>query len=401
MASERRNAHGTAVPGEALLAHAWAERLYDPDGLVDGDGARIQVVFPGRRWGGPGPDFKGAVVALADGTLLRGDVEVHARASGWLRHGHGNDPRYRQVVLHVVGAADQPVLAADGRALRTVVVQPARVVPLPARDQAPSCTRHGSGLAGLLEESGLRRFAGHAARYEADIAAVGAEQALWRGLLESMGYAENRTPFGRLADLVPWCEVSRLARGGAEAVEGLLSEASGLGSTRSAVAQERAAWTLCAVRPANHPLRRIEGLARLSVRWAGSRDRFTAMAEQRVLEAARAARPVIDGWAVASPWIGGGRARVVGINVLLPWAAARGLREAEAIYRRAPAEPASRPVQHMAMVLGLSVRQVGTACLRQGLLQVYREACERRWCEGCALGGCGAPVARSTSRFIG
>src|SRR6266705_2887028 len=100
-------------PTEADLAAAWETRAYPPTALVDSRGRRLQVVFPGRRWGGPGPDFRGAVLALADGTLLRGDVEVHLRASGWAAHRHADDPAYANVVLHVVQAAD--ALAVDAR----------------------------------------------------------------------------------------------------------------------------------------------------------------------------------------------------------------------------------------------------------------------------------------------
>src|SRR5919204_2542508 len=98
------------APSEALLAQAWSERLYDADDLLDTAGQRLRVVFPGRRWGGPGPDFRGAVLALADGTLLRGDIEIHRLSSGWAAHGHATNPAYAAVVLHVVGREDAPTL---------------------------------------------------------------------------------------------------------------------------------------------------------------------------------------------------------------------------------------------------------------------------------------------------
>src|SRR5690349_13845793 len=98
---------------EAELADVWQERAYAAHYLVDCCGRHLRVVFPGRRWGGPGPDFVGAVLAERDGTLLRGDVEVHPRASSWAAHRHAADPAYRGVVLHVVQFAD--VLALDAR----------------------------------------------------------------------------------------------------------------------------------------------------------------------------------------------------------------------------------------------------------------------------------------------
>src|SRR5919206_3868284 len=98
------------LPSEAALAAAWEGGTHGLRALVDDGGRRLWVVFPGRRWGGPGPDFRGAVLAVSDGTLVRGDIEVHRRASGWADHRHAADPAYDGVVLHVVGLADAPTL---------------------------------------------------------------------------------------------------------------------------------------------------------------------------------------------------------------------------------------------------------------------------------------------------
>src|SRR5579864_693704 len=91
---------------EAELADAWEQHGYDAHWLVDCCGRHLRVVFPGRRWGGPRPDFLGAVLACADGTLVRGDVELHLRASSWAGHRHALDAAYARVVLHVVQTAD-------------------------------------------------------------------------------------------------------------------------------------------------------------------------------------------------------------------------------------------------------------------------------------------------------
>src|SRR6476646_11885047 len=63
-------------PSEALLAAVWQRQWLAGGPLIDSFGREVRVVYPGRRWGGPGPDFQGAVLALSDGSLVRGDVEV-------------------------------------------------------------------------------------------------------------------------------------------------------------------------------------------------------------------------------------------------------------------------------------------------------------------------------------
>ena len=49
-----------------------------------------------------GPDFLDAIIADERGRLLKGDVELHVRASAFVAHGHHLDPRYDNLILHVV-----------------------------------------------------------------------------------------------------------------------------------------------------------------------------------------------------------------------------------------------------------------------------------------------------------
>ena len=69
------------------------------------NGASLRVLSPGRWNRMPGPDFRGAKLEL-NGADLRGDVEVHTKTSDWISHGHGGDPMYENVVLHVVRRDD-------------------------------------------------------------------------------------------------------------------------------------------------------------------------------------------------------------------------------------------------------------------------------------------------------
>ena len=69
------------------------------------NGSLLRVLSPGRWNRMPGPDFRNAKLEL-NGTALRGDVEIHSRTSDWISHGHGDDPAYDGVVLHVVRRDD-------------------------------------------------------------------------------------------------------------------------------------------------------------------------------------------------------------------------------------------------------------------------------------------------------
>lgn len=69
------------------------------------NGVSLRVLSPGRWNRMPGPDFLNAKLEM-NGTPLRGDVEIHGKTSDWISHGHGGDPAYDNVILHVVRRDD-------------------------------------------------------------------------------------------------------------------------------------------------------------------------------------------------------------------------------------------------------------------------------------------------------
>jgi hypothetical protein len=400
-----------AIWSEAELADAWAERRYAAHWLVDCCGRHVRVVFPGRRWGGPGPDFTGAVLAQADGTLVRGDVEVHGRASSWAGHHHARDPAYQQVVLHVVQVVDALALDALGRHVPTVALEPRRGPP--ARDAlaASPCVRAAPSVLSIVEAAGRERFRARAARFEADLAAVEADQVLWRGVCEALGFRRNTRAFGELAEAVPWSQAARIvADRGPVGLAGLLLGTAGLlaeatlpeahawrGLQRTLglrVGLPGSSWDRRQLRAANAPAVRCRGLAQLASRWTGTHRPGPA---EEILETVRHAAGTrrLRLWQVvgASPWIGRGRAQVIVVNVLLPFAAAAGVAEATGVFERCPAEPSNRIVRYMTQQLGGSTFRFRGACHQQGLLQLFKLTCAARVCERCPARGNSSPGA--------
>ena len=53
-------------------------------------------------------------------------MEIHDRASDWLRHHHDQDKAYDGVILHVVGVADMPIARTNGEPI------PMLVLPVPS-----------------------------------------------------------------------------------------------------------------------------------------------------------------------------------------------------------------------------------------------------------------------------
>ena len=91
--------------------------------------------------------------------------------------------------------------------------------------------------------------------------------------------------------------------------------------------------------------------------------------------------------------LGRGRAAVIVINVLLPFAAARGRlnsnpelsAKAMEIYRHYPALADNALQRHMANQLGTGRYLAGTARRQQGLLHIYKTLCSQGRCRECPL----------------
>lgn len=69
-----------------------------------------------------GPDFNNAKIKI-QGQVWHGHVEVHIKASDWYKHKHHNDPKYDNVILHVVWEDDMPVTRVDGSPITTLTLK--------------------------------------------------------------------------------------------------------------------------------------------------------------------------------------------------------------------------------------------------------------------------------------
>ena len=101
---------------ELLLHYTWKHKLLPLKQLTTTDGRELEIIDTGLHNHNAGPDFFNAKVKIG-GTLWVGNIEIHERASDWYQHGHQNDPRYNNVVLHVCEVVDSEVQTSDGHYL--------------------------------------------------------------------------------------------------------------------------------------------------------------------------------------------------------------------------------------------------------------------------------------------
>jgi hypothetical protein len=93
---------------EEFLHFVWRTQSFSQLPLTTTDGNVVHVEYAGFLNRHAGPDFMDARVQIGD-VLWCGPVELHLKSSDWLLHGHTGDPRYDNVILHVVYEMDQQV----------------------------------------------------------------------------------------------------------------------------------------------------------------------------------------------------------------------------------------------------------------------------------------------------
>ncbi len=107
---------------EEFLYYLWKSgQLFQKD-LRTTNGKKIQVIRPGYRNRSEGPDFFSAQLKIGQLTW-HGQVEFHLRSSDWNAHGHQNDPRYNNVILHVVMEDDKKIFTQKGSKLPTLEIR--------------------------------------------------------------------------------------------------------------------------------------------------------------------------------------------------------------------------------------------------------------------------------------
>jgi hypothetical protein len=105
---------------EAFLQYVWQHKMLQGD-LRTTEGLPVLVERAGDINTDAGPDFFDARVQIGE-VLWAGNVEIHLKASDWKQHGHSDDKRYNNVVLHVVYTADSAITLENGKQVPTLSI---------------------------------------------------------------------------------------------------------------------------------------------------------------------------------------------------------------------------------------------------------------------------------------
>ncbi len=307
---------------ERELQGIWERQAFRREGLLTEDARPLQVEFPGLRSGEGGPDFRGARIVLG-GVRRAGDVEIHLSPSGWRAHGHDRDGAYAGVILHVV-LRREPFGRERAASVPVLVLEPY------LRPGAPP----GPGeLSGDLDALGEAWFAERRARLLRRLEQAPPDEVLYREVLVALGYKHNKAAMAELARRRP---LAGLPSSAGEIEAALRGASEGM---------PREMWRLRNVRPANHPWRRLAGMAR-----------FLAGARGEGLAAGLAARPGLQAMAAwldpdGTGQIGPGRALEIALNVFVPF-------QGEEAWRAAADRPAPERPGGVARAVGSRVTTV-------------------------------------------
>jgi hypothetical protein len=206
---------------EVLLQKLWKSRKLFKQDLQTVDGENLEVIFAGVENLDAGPDFKDAVIKIA-GRLLKGDVEVHLTEMGWYEHGHHTDPRYNNVILHLISQKPRGTIAVqreDGASIHQLYIAPDEQKsalwksksdesePEPEITIIENCPLSHSArdkILATLDAAGRARLLARAEQFREDLRGASWDQLLYKKMMSALGYAKNQRPFEKLAELAPY-----------------------------------------------------------------------------------------------------------------------------------------------------------------------------------------------------
>ncbi|HBK28509.1 MAG TPA: DUF2851 domain-containing protein [Parabacteroides sp.] len=223
---------------EYILHYIWKYRLYSTVDLRTTENEHVEIIDPGIENNDSGPDFFNAKV-IVDGTLWAGSVEIHEKASDWIRHGHATDPLYDNVILHIVEVDDKVIYRSNQTRIPQLLLPiPEKVLdnmdwllnnesPLACKERLPAIDgiHKSEWMDALLCERLQRKtedILHWLEQYEKDW-----EQVFYILLCRNFGFGVNNDAFERLARSLPLKHIQK-QRGSASQIESLFLGQAGL-----------------------------------------------------------------------------------------------------------------------------------------------------------------------------
>lgn len=171
--------------------------------LLLSDKKPVKILSAGTWNTEAGPDFKDAKIKFGN-KIIKGDVELHFKASDWNRHGHAENPAYSNVILHVVAEIDLPwnnsaipLLLMKTKVSRTGCYTSRRITS-EGRCKAFFAGKTPEEIGAFFTAAGLERFRNKAKTAVQQMIENGAEKTCLQMIFDAAGYKNNRAEFAEL-----------------------------------------------------------------------------------------------------------------------------------------------------------------------------------------------------------
>ena len=428
-----------SVEEEPALSRRWSELEYQAlwyagafgSSFRAANGSLIEVIQFGFWNREPGPDFVNAVIRVDGAQEFKGDIELDLNIADWERHGHGDNPAFRNVVLHLFlqnSGSDFFTRTIDHREVVQVQLRTGGIL---LEDSETALAKPGACCAplGNLSEAQLDQIIETAARIRLEKKSLalrrsvrihGIDEALFQALAIALGYKWNKIPFLIIAQRAT---LARL-RSGPAVAEATLFGLSGFLEHALATSKQDDRylnmlwthwwkmrselhdlmlrgdlWRLGGSRPNNHPHRRLGALAQIATGWSDFRKLTTGL-DAAVVWFQKVSHPFWDFHytlqSAPSPrrisLIGGSRIKEIVANVLFPLLMISGNADWSA-FKSIRAELGNTLLEIVCLRLfGDAVRGQAHAHFlyrQQGLLQIFEDFClnDRSDCRACRFPG--------------
>ena len=202
---------------EYFLHFLWQYQKFTSRELHTESGEALHVLSPGHSNPNSGPDFLEAQL-LIDGLKWAGSVEVHHKSSDWLLHGHSDDQKYENVILHVVWQHDKEITNSSGTKIPTFClsqnVHPDLELEYRRYINQPETIRCGNNLSdvpqirlvNMLDQALTERLHQKAETVLKSFRSTNSdwEETSYQFLARSFGFSVNQDPFLTLAKHLPY-----------------------------------------------------------------------------------------------------------------------------------------------------------------------------------------------------
>lgn len=173
------------------------------------DNQIVNIINPGQLNYDNGPDILNAVIEI-NGIIQKGDIEFHLTPGDWFKHGHHEDLRYRNLILHIIWKSTNDINSNLLQRFPHIILSDQINIPFSDWFQQMNLLDQNETVNNLrvpkinsttlleLKFYGQHRFKRKVERFKCWLEQFSFEDIIFISLAEALGYSKNKFPFRQL-----------------------------------------------------------------------------------------------------------------------------------------------------------------------------------------------------------